>query len=144
MTTPHFHEGPVCPDCIAAGNPMTPTTTDPLAALLREIDKALVYLDALATEDPVVHPAAGWLAFNLRSALDLLPAPTPTPPQSEALRAALELVETQHRRGDWTEDGFIGNSIDGRECVVCGLSWPCAAQALRAALPAHPDTEETA
>lgn len=46
---------------------------------------------------------------------------------------ALAAVESRHRRGDWTEDGWIGNSIDGHECRWCGEDWPCSAQRLRAA-----------
>jgi hypothetical protein len=126
------------------------TTPDPLAALPFTEDALHEELrDVLLTHG--VRPFSRGLAHDLYANLAALPEPlatptppTPTSPQSEALREALERVETQHRRGDWTEDGFVGNSVDGRECVVCGLSWPCAAQALRAALTPHPDPEETA
>lgn len=59
----------------------------------------------------------------------------PSLPQLREPRKLAEAVESRHRRGDWLEEGWHSNSIDGRECNGCREDWPCSAERLRAALP---------
>ena len=48
------------------------------------------------------------------------------------LAAAVREVRTRHQRGDYTDEGWRSNSVDGRECVADGEDWPCTAERLAA------------
>ncbi len=51
----------------------------------------------------------------------------------DEVAAALEGVESHHRQVTRTEDGEVGNSIDGHSCSGCREDWPCSATRLRRA-----------
>lgn len=99
--------------------------TIPVAAAERDAEVARIA--ELLIED---ERGGGWLGVAGR----LYDAGLRSTSRDSEVREAIEAVESRHRQGDYTEDGWVGNSIDGSECSGCGEGWPSTATRLRLAI----------